>query len=96
MLQVPVAVTRAQTESDPSETNDEERRRRFGQRDHVRIYGRDFPAILEEAGFRVERRSVTRKFGREYALRWGILPDEDLFVAFKAESPAQPTTGPSA
>lgn len=42
------------TDEDPSETDPEERRRRFGQRFAVRIYGRDFPSRLEEAGLHAE------------------------------------------
>jgi hypothetical protein len=39
---------------DPSVTDPEQRLARFGQRDHVRVYGRDFEDRLREAGFDVE------------------------------------------
>lgn len=50
-----VPVTAARTIEDPSVTDPEERRRRFGQEDHVRRYGPDFVDRLEESGFRVEQ-----------------------------------------
>lgn len=51
VLLVPVTVPR--TVEDPSVTEPEERRRRFGQEDHVRRYGPDFADRLRVAGFEV-------------------------------------------
>jgi SAM-dependent methyltransferase len=42
------------TFEDPTVTSPEERERVFGQRDHVRIYGKDFIERLRDAGFEVE------------------------------------------
>lgn len=53
LLMVPVSDIDV-TDEDPSITNPEERVRRFGQRDHVRTYGRDFGSRLAEAGLTVE------------------------------------------
>jgi SAM-dependent methyltransferase len=52
VVQVPIQGER--TQEDPSVRTPEERRRRFGQEDHVRIYGRDFRERLAEAGFHVD------------------------------------------
>jgi SAM-dependent methyltransferase len=49
----PVDEARATTFEDPSVVSPEERRRLFGQSDHVRIYGRDFVDRLGRAGFDV-------------------------------------------
>ena len=43
------------TLEDPTITDPRQRRKVFGQSDHVRIYGRDFVARVREAGFRVRR-----------------------------------------
>lgn len=51
LIQVPV--TGRPTVEDPSVTDPAERERRFGQHDHVRIYGPDFKERLEAAGFHV-------------------------------------------
>lgn len=50
-LQVPR--TEGTTDEDPRVTDSEERTRRFGQSDHVRLYGRDYFDRLREAGFEV-------------------------------------------
>jgi SAM-dependent methyltransferase len=49
VIQVPIL--REVTEEDPSVTDPAERLRRFGQEDHVRVYGRDFGDRLRDAGF---------------------------------------------
>jgi SAM-dependent methyltransferase len=47
-------VTEAHTTEDPSNTDQSERRRRFGQEDHVRKYGLDYVDRLAAAGFEPE------------------------------------------
>jgi hypothetical protein len=54
LLQHPILLTRATTDDDPSVTDPAERLRRFGQEDHVRLYGRDFDDRVREAGFDVD------------------------------------------
>lgn len=53
LLQVPLDSSLATTREDPSVTDPAERQRLFGQRDHVRLYGRDYRSRLEDAGFDV-------------------------------------------
>ena len=53
LLQVPIDRKRAVTFEDPSVTDPAERARLFGQHDHVRWYGQDYPARLRECGFDV-------------------------------------------
>ena len=50
----PVDESRAETFEDDSITDPAERTRLFGQYDHRRIYGRDYPERLRSAGFEVE------------------------------------------
>jgi SAM-dependent methyltransferase len=52
VVQVPIQGER--TDEDPAVRDPEERRRRFGQEDHVRMYGRDFRDRLVDAGFEVD------------------------------------------
>jgi hypothetical protein len=49
-----VPMTNGATDEDPSITDPVERQRRFGQHDHVRIYGRDVADRLAGAGFGVQ------------------------------------------
>lgn len=54
VLLSPVDLSLAATIDDDGTSTPEERTRRFGQYDHRRAYGRDYPDRLREAGFRVE------------------------------------------
>ena len=62
------------TFEDPSVTSPEERKRVFGQSDHVRIYGPDYIDRLREAGFYVVQRSVSALVQAEDARRMGLGP----------------------
>ena len=53
ILTVPQRDDPGPTVEDPSVTTDAERRARFGQEDHVRLYGSDFADRIAAAGFRV-------------------------------------------
>lgn len=54
ILQSPVDARRAQTYENPDVLTPEDRLHHFGQADHVRVYGDDYPVRLREAGFSVE------------------------------------------
>lgn len=54
IIQNPVDDTRAATYEDPAVVTPADRRREFGQRDHVRVYGRDFRDRLVAAGFDID------------------------------------------
>jgi hypothetical protein len=51
VMQHPIDAGRTETFEDASVTDPAERERAFFQRDHVRIYGRDFADRLARAGF---------------------------------------------
>ena len=53
ILTVPQKDNLEKTESDPTITDPQERLRRFGQEDHVRIFGNDMVSLLESVGFEV-------------------------------------------
>lgn len=79
VLDTPVHHDRAVTDEDPSVTDPEERRRRFGQPDHVRVYGRDFAARLADAGFLVHRFKIAKRLGDE-AERYGLHKSEGVTI----------------
>lgn len=56
ILQVPYDKNRATTYEDASITSREDKRKHFGQFDHVRIYGTDFIDRFTEPGFTVEQK----------------------------------------
>jgi SAM-dependent methyltransferase len=60
ILQHPIDFDRESTFEDFSVVNPEERKRLFGQVDHVRLYGRDFDDRLAESGLSIEHFTITR------------------------------------
>lgn len=80
VLQAPIAYDHAQTREDPDESSPRERRRRFGQHDHVRWYGTDYPARVASAGFRVEALPVQELHSAAEARRYGLGTSEVLYV----------------
>src|SRR5207249_1729548 len=50
ILPSPIDASRAETFEDPTVTTPEERLRVFGQSDHARIFGRDYPDWIHAAG----------------------------------------------
>jgi SAM-dependent methyltransferase len=70
VLDVPITATH--TIEDPSITDPEERTRRFGQPDHVRSYGPDYPDRLREVGFHVDVRNVSDVVAEADVGRFGL------------------------
>lgn len=54
ILQVPFSKIMDTTFEDSSVKTQKDRERIFGQKDHVRIYGKDYPDRLKQSGFEVE------------------------------------------
>lgn len=67
-----VPITTAQTVDGPPGLEPAERLRRFGQKDHVRRYGADFPEILRKAGFKVRVSRVADLIRPAVAERLGL------------------------
>jgi SAM-dependent methyltransferase len=92
ILQVPVAQRLALTREDPAIVTPEEREDAFGQWDHVRLYGLDYPSRLEKAGFDVRCHTEHAEQGQAFLARWLVDPREVLYVATRpAQARAAPT-----
>lgn len=87
IVQSPIDASRATTFEDPSVTSPAERERVFGQRDHVRIFGRDYAAWLARAGFTVEVDTFARQRGPEWTTLHGLDPLEDIYRCVRAGAP---------
>jgi len=81
LLMAPMATDGAGTDEDAAVVDPDERDRRFGQWDHVRLYAPDdFAARLAGAGFEVKVFNGFDAFPEE-AARLQLNPEERLFVA---------------
>ena len=83
IMQVPQDITREFTYEDKSITSPEEREKHYWQKDHVRLFGRDYPQWLEKAGFSVEEYSVKDKIDPKLAERYRLQKSEILYIARK-------------
>jgi SAM-dependent methyltransferase len=83
ILQVPIDLKREHTYEDFSITKPEERRRHFGQEDHVRWYGQDYPQRLTNAGFEVTVDRYVPTLPPETIAKHGLLLSEDVYFCRK-------------
>lgn len=78
ILQSPVNRNRPVTYEDPTITLPADRKRAFGQEDHVRVYGLDYKARLEECGFHVTPDDFGRTLGDEKIQQYVLPPAGEL------------------
>jgi ubiquinone/menaquinone biosynthesis C-methylase UbiE len=88
ILQVPI--WRPRTNEDPTVTDPAERERRFGQSDHVRMYGHDgvYEQRLREAGFDVSVNRFARELSSETVRRYRLREAEDIYLVTKPSDSA--------
>jgi SAM-dependent methyltransferase len=85
VLQVPLS-TRATTDEEPL-SSAEERKARYGQADHVRLYGADFFDRLTAAGLRWIKVSPRECMAGFSVTKYRLAPDEALVFAVRADAP---------
>lgn len=83
IIQVPQDVDRAETFYDPAITSPEDREKYYWQKDHLRLFGMDYPSYLEKAGFRVEVFDKESKIGAEKIKRYRLMEKEILYIFHK-------------
>ena len=83
ILQSPVRYNLHKTFEDPNIGSPEERRHVFGQRDHVRIYGRDYKDRLERAGFTVNLDNYVKELEDDKIKRYDLPKDEIIYFCTK-------------
>ena len=86
ILQVPFDPTKRHTYEDSSITSTSERLRKFGQSDHVRIYGEDYADRLQKAGFKVW---IDRLISSDEKIteKYGLIKNEPIFFCRKPSIP---------
>ena len=82
LTQVPCSENK--TLEDSSVTNPKERKKLFGQEDHVRYYGRtDFKNLLQSTGFSVEEVVYAKILGEEKSELYQLDKEEIIFRCLK-------------
>jgi Methyltransferase domain len=83
IMQVPIDYSSQQTLEDPSITDPAERERLYWQRDHVRLYGRDYSEKLRVAGFEVKEILYAKELGAEATKRYALPGEEIIYFCVK-------------
>jgi SAM-dependent methyltransferase len=83
ILQVPLDPGLTATYENSAITNPHEREKHFGQKDHVRLYGTDYPDRLRSAGFLVSEWPVKENFTAVEIEKYRLAADEVLFITSK-------------
>jgi SAM-dependent methyltransferase len=72
------------TFEDPTITNPKERERIFGQDDHVRKFGKDYPQRIERAGLKAVADEFVNKLSDDERKHFGLVKNEILYKGVKA------------
>lgn len=83
ILQVPIDLERTCTFEDATMITPEQRKKAFGQSDHVRIYGRDYVDRLRQAGFEVKVDPYPKRLTNREVFRFGLNLDEEIYFCSK-------------
>jgi len=83
LMQVPIDYSRDNTYEDASITTPEEREKHFWQKDHVRLYGKDYPDRLRKVGFKVTSEEFVKEMSAEYRNRYRLQEQEIVYFIQK-------------
>ena len=83
ILQVPMDSHTDKTYEDESITDPLEREKHFRQKDHYRLYGRDYIKRLEEAGFTLKEQNYLEQIGEHEKNRFRLPAFEYMFAYYK-------------
>jgi hypothetical protein len=86
LIEAPISRKRKETFEDWSVTEDKDRERVFGQRDHVRIYGRDYYDRLRAAGFSVTLRYYAKELPAKLLTKYSVLPHGTICLCTKSRA----------
>lgn len=83
VFQVPMDSNRAETYEDKTITDPKQREIHFWQKDHVRLFGLDYPDRLKSVGFEIDIYDFREAFTPEQAAKYRLGGKELLYVARK-------------
>ena len=73
------------TIEDKTITDPAERERVFGQRDHVRRFGKDYAERLRKSGLKIEENQFVKQIGADLIKKYALPKDEVIFVCSKGD-----------
>lgn len=83
IFQVPIDFSRDVTYEDASIVTPEDREIHYWQKDHVRLFGKDYPEWLRKAGFQVEEFIQQSNYSENLINRYRLQKEEILYIARK-------------
>ena len=83
IMQVPQDFTRKETYEDASIVTPEDREKHYWQKDHVRLFGKDYPDWLKKAGFNVDEFKPASHYAEELIRRYRLSDTEILYIVRK-------------
>lgn len=83
IMQVPQDMTREETFEDPSIVSPEDREKYYWQKDHVRLFGKDYPKRLEKAGFHIEEYIPSEHYSKSEIAHFRLQEAEVLYIVRK-------------
>ena len=83
IFQVPIDYDNPETYEDNTITSEKDREIHFWQKDHVRLYGLDYPKKLEKAGFKIDVFDPTKSLGKINYKKLRLNPKELIFIVNK-------------
>jgi len=84
ILQVPLAYGLQHTVEDEAAKTEKEREEKFGQYDHVRLYGLDYANRLENVGFKVEVTKPSDFINSDLINKYSVNAKENIYAAIKS------------
>ncbi|MEJ6777159.1 MAG: methyltransferase domain-containing protein [Crocinitomicaceae bacterium] len=83
IMQVPQDTNRDVTYEDPLIVSPEDREKHFWQKDHVRLFGKDYPNWLKKAGFDVDVFDKESNYSEELIHKYRLSKSEILYIVRK-------------
>ena len=83
IVTVPINLVAAETFEDQSITSEAERLEKYGQKDHVRMYGLDFKNRLQTVFEHVDEYKAREMYSKDEMYQYALSPEESVFVCTK-------------
>ena len=83
IFQVPIDNSIENTLEDDAINSPQLREKFYGQRDHMRLYGRDYPSRLRKSGFQVTEDRFAESLPEKNATRFAIIRSEVIYLCKK-------------